>query len=92
MGTGISHHRCERRLADLKRIAPQVITVQLEQVEGVQEHAGVDPVLRMSSNDAMPLSSHATASPSIMQERDRSLASASTISWNWRVRSLPGRL
>jgi hypothetical protein len=35
---------------------------------------------RMRSNEATPLSSQATASPSIMQERERRRASASTIS------------
>jgi hypothetical protein len=34
----------------------------------------------MRLNWAMPLPSHATASPSMMQERERSRASASTIS------------
>src|SRR5262245_34548955 len=34
---GLGHDRCERSLADLKRIAPQVVAVQLDQVEGVQE-------------------------------------------------------
>jgi hypothetical protein len=31
------HDRCERGLADLKRITPQVVPVQLNQVEGVEE-------------------------------------------------------
>jgi hypothetical protein len=35
---------------------------------------------RTRSNEAMPLSSHATASPSMMQERERSRAKDSTIS------------
>jgi hypothetical protein len=36
-GTGIGHDRCERGLADLKRIAPQVVAVQFDEVEGVEE-------------------------------------------------------
>ena len=36
---GLGHDRCERGLADLKRIAPQVVAVQLDEVEGVQERA-----------------------------------------------------
>jgi hypothetical protein len=40
----------------------------------------------------MILSPHATASPSMMQERERSLATASTMSGKRHVRSLPGRL
>jgi hypothetical protein len=39
-----------------------------------------------------PLSSQATASPSMMQERERRRANVSTISGKRRVRSLPGRL
>src|SRR5262245_48298037 len=46
----------------------------------------------MRSNDAIPLSLQATASPSMMQERERSRESASTISGKRRVKSLPGRL
>src|SRR6266404_2730842 len=46
----------------------------------------------MRSNEATPSSSQATASPSMMQERERRRASASTISGKRRVRSLPGRL
>src|SRR6516164_7753030 len=38
-GAGPGHDRCERGLADLKRIMPQVVAVQLDQVEGVQERA-----------------------------------------------------
>jgi hypothetical protein len=33
--------RCERGLADLKWITPQVVAVQLDEVEGVQEHVPV---------------------------------------------------
>src|SRR5215467_10268769 len=42
----------------------------------------------MRSNEATPLSSQATASPSIMQERERKRANVSTISGKRRVRSL----
>jgi hypothetical protein len=34
-GAGLGQNRCERGLADLKRITPQVVAVQLNQVEGV---------------------------------------------------------
>jgi hypothetical protein len=40
-GLSLGQDRCERGLADLKQITPQVIAVQLDQVEGVQEHVGV---------------------------------------------------
>ena len=33
-GAGLGHDRCERGFADLKRIAPQVIAVQFDEVEG----------------------------------------------------------
>src|SRR5215467_2776826 len=36
---GLGHDGWERGLANLKRIAPQVIAVQFDQVEGVQERA-----------------------------------------------------
>ena len=38
-GAGLGHRRCERGLADRKRITPQVVAVQFDQVEGVQERA-----------------------------------------------------
>jgi hypothetical protein len=37
----------------------------------------------MRSNDAIPSSPHATASPSMMQERERSLAIALTMAAAW---------
>jgi len=40
-GTGLGQYRCERGLADLKRITPQVVAVQLDEVEGVQEYVPV---------------------------------------------------
>jgi hypothetical protein len=40
-GAGLGHDRCERGLADLKWITPQVVAVQLDEVEGVQEHVPV---------------------------------------------------
>jgi hypothetical protein len=40
-GTGLGHDRCERCLADLKRIAPQIIAVQLDEVEGVEEYVSL---------------------------------------------------
>ena len=36
---GLGHDRCERGLADLKRIAPQVVAVQFDEVEGIEERA-----------------------------------------------------
>jgi hypothetical protein len=40
-GAGLGHDRCERGLADLKRVAPQIVAVQFDQVEGVEGYAVV---------------------------------------------------
>jgi hypothetical protein len=40
-GRGLGQHRGECRLANLQRVPPQVVTVQLDQVEGVAEDVGV---------------------------------------------------
>jgi hypothetical protein len=78
-GAGFGHDRCERGLADIKRITPQVVAVQLDEVEGVEEYALVSAVVT-DEIEATPLSSQATASPSMMHERERRRASVSTIS------------
>src|SRR5262249_49556488 len=44
-GLGLGHDRCERGLADLKRIAPQGVAVQLDEVEGVEEYTLVSAVV-----------------------------------------------
>ena len=44
-GAGLGDDRCERGLADLKRITPQVVAIQLDQVEGVEEGAVVMAVV-----------------------------------------------
>ena len=33
-GAGLGHDRRERGLADLKRVAPQIVAVQLDEIEG----------------------------------------------------------
>jgi hypothetical protein len=43
--SGLGHDRCERGLADLKRIAPQIVAVQFDQVEGIEEDALVSAVV-----------------------------------------------
>ena len=40
-GTCLGPDRYERGLADLERVTAQVVAVQLDQVEGVQEHVPV---------------------------------------------------
>ena len=44
-GLGLGHDRCERGLADRKRIAPQVVAVQFDQVEGVEKDAPVSALV-----------------------------------------------
>jgi hypothetical protein len=34
-GAGLGHDRCERGLADLKRIVPEIVAVQFDEVEGI---------------------------------------------------------
>ena len=41
----LGQHRSEGGLADLKRIAPQVVPVQLDQVEGVEEYLVVSALV-----------------------------------------------
>jgi hypothetical protein len=38
-------HRGQRRLAHLERLAPQVVAVKLDQVEGIEEHARIVPAV-----------------------------------------------
>src|SRR5215471_11170085 len=40
-GAGFGHDGCERGLADLERVTAQVVAVQLNEVEGIQEHVPV---------------------------------------------------
>jgi hypothetical protein len=44
-GAGLGQDGRERCLADLERVAAQVVTVQLDEVEGVEEHAVVSTVV-----------------------------------------------
>jgi len=69
----------ERRLAHCERVAPQIVAVEFDQVEGIEEHARVVTPIpdAVEGHDPSP---HATASPSMMHERERSLATASTMS------------
>src|SRR5262245_66519095 len=56
-------------LAALEWIAPEVIAVQLDQIERIQKYAFVvTPV--SNTIEVTPFSSQATASPSMMQDRE----------------------
>jgi len=58
-GAGLGHNRRERGLADLKRIAPQVVAVQLDEVEGVEEYALVSALVpdEIERGDAVVIAS-----------------------------------
>jgi hypothetical protein len=59
----------ERGLAHRQRLAPQVVALELDQIEGKQEGAGVMPAIADAVEACESSSPHTTASPSIMQER-----------------------
>jgi len=82
----------KRGLAHLKRITPHVVAIQLDQVESVEEGTVVMAVVANEIERRHAVVIASTASPSIMQERERRRANVSTISGKRRVRSLPGRL
>src|SRR5262249_3939765 len=44
-GAGLGHDRRERGLADLKRITPQIVAVQLDEVEGLEKYAPVSALV-----------------------------------------------
>ena len=44
-GASLGQHARKRGLADLKRIAPQVVAVQFDEVEGVEEYSAVSAVV-----------------------------------------------
>ena len=44
-GAGPGHDRRERGLAYLKRVAPQIVAVQLDEVEGIEEDAVVSALV-----------------------------------------------
>ena len=41
----LGHDRCERGLADLKRITPQIVAVLFDEIEGVEEYAPVSALV-----------------------------------------------
>jgi hypothetical protein len=89
---GLGHDRCERSLADLKRITPEVVAVQLDKVEGVEEYALASALVTDEIERGHAIVIAGDSQPSMMQERERRRANVSTISGKRWVRSLPGRL
>jgi len=78
-GPAISQNARQRRLAHLNRLTPQVIAVQLQQVEGVEECLRLVPPVA-DWKVASPRSSQHTTSPSIRQDRTLRWFTASTTS------------
>ena len=70
----------QRRLAHLDRLSAQVVAVQLQQVEGVEERLRLVPPVTEQLEEATPLSSQHTTSPSIRQDRTLRWFTASTTS------------
>jgi hypothetical protein len=44
-GGGLGQHARKRGFADLKRIAPQVVAVQLDEVEGIEKYAPISALV-----------------------------------------------
>jgi hypothetical protein len=44
-GAGLGHDGCERSLADLEQIAPQVVAIEFDEVESIEEDALVSAVV-----------------------------------------------
>ena len=44
-GAGLGYDRCERGLADLKWIAPKIVAVEFDEVEGVEQYALVSALV-----------------------------------------------
>jgi hypothetical protein len=68
----------QRLLAHLKRLSPQVLAIELQEIEGNEEDLRV--VCLSLSKLAIPRSLQHTASPSIRQLRTFSLFTARTMS------------
>jgi hypothetical protein len=82
----------QRGLADFERLAAEIVAVELNQIEGVQEHAGVVSAVTdtleagyaaLVAGDGLPIDD---------AECERSRAKDATINGKRYVRSLPGRL
>ncbi len=74
-GAGISKQPAEVRLALGELVAAPILAGELDQVECIEEHPVITLATLQQVNDSVPLSSHAMASPSIVQEGSRAIAS-----------------
>ena len=79
----------QRSLAHRQRVAPQVVTIQLDQIERKEEGAGVMAAIAdaVEGGDAILAADHRLA-----VDNARKRDNASTIRGKRSVRSLPGRL
>jgi hypothetical protein len=59
--SSLRHDRCERGFADLQRIAPQVVAVLFDQVEGVKEYALVSALDEIERGNAVVIASDSLA-------------------------------
>ena len=84
------HDGRECGLAHHKRVAAQIVPIQFDQIEGMEEHAGIIPAVpdKIEGSDAAFIAGDRFT---IDKDRDRSRDRASTISEK-RFKSLPGRL
>jgi len=41
-GAGFGHDRCQRGLANLKRITPQIVAIEFDEVEGIEEECSLN--------------------------------------------------
>jgi hypothetical protein len=64
---GLGHDGCELGFPHSQGVASEVIPIQLNQIEGIEKNC----VVMAAIANPIPFSSQDTASPSIMQERDR---------------------
>jgi hypothetical protein len=89
---GLAQHHFQLGFAALQRISPQVVAIQFNKGEGVEKDAFIVAVIANDIERSYALVIAATASPSMMQERQRRRSNVSTIRGKRWVRSLPGRL
>jgi hypothetical protein len=75
-----------------QRLATQVVTVECDEVERIEEHPTILAALALAVERRQAVLITTNRLPSMMQDRERRRARASTMSRKRGVRSLPGRL
>jgi hypothetical protein len=83
----------ESSFANLVRLAPQILAIELKQVKSAESDGVVVlPPFRIISNTERPFSSQAIASPSTTQDRAGRPATAAKINGNRPLKSCPLRV